>query len=164
MIFSTKTHKLMTWIAMVLLPAMAILYSALAPTMNLPYPAEVTASISAVDAFLGLVLGISVLRYKATDLTYADKIRKSAYADTAETWFLSNTAYDIAKWVIQVVLPGAAALYYALASTWGFSNPDNVVTIIMSIDTFLGILLDLNKTEFERLSLMAAVDELAKPY
>jgi len=46
-----------------LLPAIGTLYFALAQIWNLPLAEEIVGTITAVDAFLGAVLGISTAQY-----------------------------------------------------------------------------------------------------
>ena len=68
MSMSNKTYDVLKWIAMYLLPAAGTLYFALAGIWNLPYGEQVVGTITAVDTFLGVILGISTSQYnKATD-------------------------------------------------------------------------------------------------
>jgi hypothetical protein len=50
-------------IAMVCLPAVATLYFALAGIWGFPYAEEIVGTITAVDTFLGVLLGISSAKY-----------------------------------------------------------------------------------------------------
>jgi hypothetical protein len=61
--FSNKTYDVLKFIAMILLPALGTLYFALAKIWGFPYAAEIVGTISAVDAFLGAILGISTAQY-----------------------------------------------------------------------------------------------------
>lgn len=63
MIMNDKTYAVCKWIAMYLLPAMGTLYFALANIWGLPYGEEVVGSITAIDTFLGVILGISTNYY-----------------------------------------------------------------------------------------------------
>ena len=63
MILSNKMYDWLKWIAMYLLPALGTLYFALAGIWNLPYGEQVVGTITAVDTFLGVILGISTSRY-----------------------------------------------------------------------------------------------------
>lgn len=63
MILSNKMYNWLKWIAMYLLPALGTLYFALAGIWNLPYGEQVVGTITAVDTFLGVILGISTSRY-----------------------------------------------------------------------------------------------------
>ena len=56
-------YDVLKWVAQYLLPALGTLYFALAGTWNLPYGEEVVGTITAVDTFLGVVLGISTAQY-----------------------------------------------------------------------------------------------------
>ena len=56
-------YDCMKWIALVLLPALAVLYGALAKIWSWPYPDEIVYTITAIDTFLGGLLGISTISY-----------------------------------------------------------------------------------------------------
>ena len=60
---SNKMYDVLKWIAMVVLPAIATLYFALAEIWGFPYGEEIVGTITAVDAFLGALLGISTVQY-----------------------------------------------------------------------------------------------------
>lgn len=61
---SNKTYDLLKWIAALVLPALATLVIALAGIWGLPYGKAIGATITAVDAFLGTILGISSKNYR----------------------------------------------------------------------------------------------------
>lgn len=61
---SNKVYDILKYIAQIILPAVATLYFALAGIWNFPYGEEVVGTITAVDTFLGVVLGISSASYK----------------------------------------------------------------------------------------------------
>ena len=58
-----KVYDVLKWIAMYLLPALGTLYFALAGIWGLPYGEQIVGTITAVDTFLGVILGISALQY-----------------------------------------------------------------------------------------------------
>ena len=60
---SNKVYDVLKWIAMVVLPAIATLYFALAGIWGFPYGEEIVGTITAIDAFLGALLGISSVKY-----------------------------------------------------------------------------------------------------
>lgn len=60
---TNKTYDVLKWVAQILLPAAGTLYFALAKVWNLPYSEEVVGTITAIDAFLGAVLGVSSVQY-----------------------------------------------------------------------------------------------------
>lgn len=64
---NNKTYDVIKWIAQYLLPAVGTLYFALAGIWNLPYGEQVVGTITAVDAFLGMILGISTNQYNKTN-------------------------------------------------------------------------------------------------
>lgn len=59
-----KTYQVLKWVAQLLLPALGTLYFALASIWRLPYGEQVVGTITAVDTFLGVLLGISTAQYK----------------------------------------------------------------------------------------------------
>lgn len=61
---SNKMYDVLKWLAMVLLPAAATLYFALAGIWGFPHGEEIVGTITAVDTFLGVLLGISSAQYK----------------------------------------------------------------------------------------------------
>ena len=60
---SNKVYNILKWIAMYLLPAAGTLYFALAGIWGLPYGEQIVGTITAVDTFLGVLLGISTAQY-----------------------------------------------------------------------------------------------------
>lgn len=60
---SNKVYDVLKWIAMYFLPAIGTLYFALSGIWNLPYSEQVVGTITAVDTFLGVLLGISTAQY-----------------------------------------------------------------------------------------------------
>lgn len=63
MVFSNVVYDRLKWIAQYLLPGLGTLYFALSKTWGLPYGEEIVGTISAVDIFLGGLLGISKANY-----------------------------------------------------------------------------------------------------
>ena len=64
---SNSTYDALKWVAQILLPALGTLYFALAKIWGLPYGTEIVGTITAVDAFLGALLGISTMQYNEGD-------------------------------------------------------------------------------------------------
>ena len=62
--FSNSTYDVIKWVAMILLPAIGTLYFALAQIWGLPYAEQIVGTITAIDAFLGALLGISTMQYR----------------------------------------------------------------------------------------------------
>lgn len=61
---------------------------------------------------------------------------------------LSNQAYDILKFIAQILLPAAGTLYFALASIWGFPYGEQIVGTITAIDAFLGTCLGISTKNY----------------
>ena len=60
---SNKVYDTLKWIAQYFLPALGTLYFALAGIWGLPYGEQVVGSITAIDTFLGVLLGMSSANY-----------------------------------------------------------------------------------------------------
>lgn len=60
---SNKTYDILKWIAQIALPATGTLYFALSSIWGFPYGEQIVGTITAVDAFLGALLGISSNQY-----------------------------------------------------------------------------------------------------
>lgn len=74
MVFSNSIYDILKWVAQILLPALGTLYFALANVWNLPYSEQVVGTITAIDTFLGVLLGISSKNYN-DDMKILDKIK-----------------------------------------------------------------------------------------
>ena len=60
---SNKMYDTLKWIAQILLPALGTLYFALASIWGFPYAEQIVGTITAIDCFLGALLGISTKLY-----------------------------------------------------------------------------------------------------
>ena len=60
---SNKTYDILKWIAQYLLPAAGTLYFALSSIWGLPYGEQIVGTVTAVDTFLGVILGLSSAQY-----------------------------------------------------------------------------------------------------
>ena len=64
---SEKVYQFLHDLAQIYLPAFAAFYATMGDTWNLPYSHEITATIIALDTFMGACLKVSTNRYiKAT--------------------------------------------------------------------------------------------------
>lgn len=61
---SNKWYDRLKWVAQILLPAVATLVFALAQVWQIPYTEQIVGTITAIDCFLGMLLGISTMQYK----------------------------------------------------------------------------------------------------
>ena len=60
---SNKVYDVLKWVAQYFLPAIGTLYFAISTLWGLPYGEQVVGTITAIDAFLGAILGISSATY-----------------------------------------------------------------------------------------------------
>lgn len=60
---SDKTYDKWKFVAQIVLPALGTLYFALSQIWGLPYGEQIVGTITAVDTFLGAILGISAIQY-----------------------------------------------------------------------------------------------------
>ena len=60
---TNKCYDILKFIAQIILPAIGTLYFALASIWGLPYAEQIVGTITAIDTFLGAILGLSNKRY-----------------------------------------------------------------------------------------------------
>ena len=60
---SNKVYDVLKWITMYLIPALGTLYFALAGIWGFPYGEQIVGTLTAIDTFLGVILGISSAKY-----------------------------------------------------------------------------------------------------
>lgn len=58
-----STYDILKYIAQIVLPALGALYFALSQIWGLPYGEQIVGTITALDCFLGAILGISTAVY-----------------------------------------------------------------------------------------------------
>lgn len=58
-----KVYDILKWVALIVLPAIATLYGVLASIWGLPYGDQIVATITAIDTFMGALLGVSTYKY-----------------------------------------------------------------------------------------------------
>lgn len=63
---------------------------------------------------------------------------------------LNNKTYNILKWIAMILLPACGTLYFALAGIWGLPYGEQVVGTITAVDTFLGVILGLSSTQYNK--------------
>lgn len=61
---SNKLYDFLKFIAQIVLPALGTFYFAIASIWGLPYAEQIVGTITAIDALLGALLGISTMQYK----------------------------------------------------------------------------------------------------
>lgn len=63
----------------------------------------------------------------------------------------NNKAYDILKYIAQIVLPALATFYFAIAKIWGLPYGEEIVGTISAIDCLLGALLGISTHYYDKL-------------
>lgn len=59
-----RIYDALKWICQIVIPAIATLYFALSGIWGFPYGEQVVGTLTAIDTFLGVCLGISTYQYK----------------------------------------------------------------------------------------------------
>lgn len=63
---------------------------------------------------------------------------------------LDSKVYDFLKFLALILLPALGTLYFALAGIWGLPYGEQVVGTIMAIDTFLGAILGISSSNYNK--------------
>ena len=71
---SNRTYDILKNIAQIVLPAIGTLYFALASIWGLPYGEQIVGTITAIDAFLGALLGISTMKYNKEEKNHEETV------------------------------------------------------------------------------------------
>jgi len=61
---SNKTYDTLKYIALYVLPALATLILTLGGIWNIPYSEAIAGTVTAIDTFIGALIGISAKNYK----------------------------------------------------------------------------------------------------
>lgn len=71
--FSNKIYDVLKYLAMFFLPAFAVFVKTVFAIWGLPYGDEISATIVAINAFLGACLGISSISYQKEQIEKKEK-------------------------------------------------------------------------------------------
>ena len=63
---------------------------------------------------------------------------------------ITGKPYDVLKSIAQIILPALGTLYFALAGIWGLPAAEEVVGTIVAVDTFLGVLLGISSSQYNK--------------
>jgi len=72
----SKVYDCLKRVAQVWLPSIATLYFALSQIWGLPYAEQIVGTITAIDAFLGAILGISTRLYNAKQNALDEQVKE----------------------------------------------------------------------------------------
>ena len=92
---TNKTYDRLKFLTMIVLPAMAALYFAVAQIWGLPNAEQVVGTIAAVTTFLGAVLGITSGQYKKSDAAYDGQIIVDTTDPDKETFVLDYNRHPL---------------------------------------------------------------------
>jgi len=63
---------------------------------------------------------------------------------------MSNKAFDIIRFLAEVAISAAGALYYTLAEVWGWPYGEAIVATCAAVSTFLGIFTQWQRQKFKK--------------
>lgn len=69
MVLKNSTYDTLKYIALIVMPALATLILTLTGIWHIPYGEAIAATITALDVFLGAILGVSSAKYAKTEAT-----------------------------------------------------------------------------------------------
>ena len=141
---TNSQYDMLKWVATILLPAASTLYVALSGVWNFQYSVEVSATISALVLFIGALLQISSLSYRASLILVTGKDHNENPATKANVLSVSNKTYDLLKFIAQGLLPGIATLYVTLSMVWNLPYSGQVSATIMAIVLFMNAVLQIS--------------------
>ena len=60
-----KVYDVLKWVAILVLPALAVFVQTVFPVWNIPYSDAISTTIMAVDVLLGALIGVSTAQYNS---------------------------------------------------------------------------------------------------
>ena len=63
---------------------------------------------------------------------------------------IKGKVYDVLKQIAMYWLPALGTLYFTLSGIWGLSYGEQIVGTITAIDTFLGVILGISKSNYKK--------------
>ena len=96
--FSNRAYDVLKAFAQYVLPAVATLYATVAGIWGLGFSVEVVATITAVDTFLGVILGLLKRAYNKSDAPYDGQLVVDSSDPTKDVYSLEvHTPLEQAK-------------------------------------------------------------------
>ncbi len=62
---------------------------------------------------------------------------------------LTDTAYNVGKKLVLLIIPGLSSLYFVLSSIWDFRSSEQVIGMLAIVATFLGVCLIISSRQYE---------------
>ena len=63
---------------------------------------------------------------------------------------INDKVYTVLTWVTMIALPAIGTLYFTLSGIWGFPYAEQVIGTITAISTFLGVLLGISTSQYNK--------------
>lgn len=63
---------------------------------------------------------------------------------------LSNSTYDLLKWIAQIFLPAFTTFYGVIGAVCNIPHTQEAITIMIAFDTFLGALLGISSDQYNK--------------
>ena len=63
---------------------------------------------------------------------------------------IKGKVYDVLKQIAMYWLPALGTLYFTLSGIWGLTYGEQIVGTITAIDTFLGVILGISKSNYKK--------------
>lgn len=63
---------------------------------------------------------------------------------------MSNSTYNLLKYIAQILIPALGALYFALANIWGLPYGEQIVGTLTAVDAFLGVCLGISSDKYHK--------------
>lgn len=73
MIIPDKYYKILKYLALFVLPALATFFNTLGAIWSIPYSAEISKTITAVGVLIAAIIGVSSYNYDKREAAYIDK-------------------------------------------------------------------------------------------
>jgi hypothetical protein len=67
---NNRSYDKLKWVATIVLPGLAALYLGLSQIWGFPYTEEIAATITVINTFLGILLGVSSRNYNNSESRY----------------------------------------------------------------------------------------------
>ena len=145
-----KLYDILRWLAQLVFPGLATLYFALSSIWGLPYPNEIVGTITAINVFIGALIGLNSAVYNVKKSSMAGDFAFDNVPNPTRALPIDEKTYLILKWTIITVLPAMGSLYSTLSLLWCFPYGEQVVGTVAAITAFGGLLLGISTQQFKK--------------
>ena len=63
---------------------------------------------------------------------------------------LSNSVYDVLKFLCTILLPALGTLYFALSKIWGLPLAEEIVGTLSAIAVFIGAVIGISSAQYNK--------------